>query len=403
MRLLELYSLATGLKIGKQHLIEQFFPLPFTRYITLHASSGMAGKNYPFYTQVIEVIKPLLAAQGIEIVQMGTKDDPAIPGCHHIMGKDNIHQASYLIRNALLHLGNDSIWGHRAGFLGTPLVQPWGPTDPANHSSLEHDPEKTAFLVSHRWGKHATFASQENPMSIALVDPYDMARAVLRLLKIEHSIKEKTLMVGPSFNAAMLELIPNVVPAPDFNAHLPFAVRMDLDHNEDILGRTLQSGRKVNIVTKAPINLQLLAHFKDSIVSYNHEVDETTPREYVLAIKKLVKQHTFFSRTKDEVKLADIRFAFFDVTNIQQVVDRTREDAEKEMKAYTNDPSFSLDSHLKSGTLRFRCQKYLLSKAKIYLSLAHEQADLPTDSPDGNKVIDSEDMWRDMNHLFIYS
>lgn len=402
MRLLELYSLASGLKIGKQHLIEQYFPLPFPRYMTLHASSGMLGKNYPFYTVVVELIKPYLVKAGIEIVQMGTKDDPAIPGCHHIMGKDNIHSASYLIRNALLHLGNDSVWGHRAGHLGVPLVQPWGPTDPANHSSLEHDPEKTAFLVSHRWGRNPTFASQENPMSIALVDPYDMARAVLRLLKIENTIKEKTVMVGPAFNAQLLELIPNIVPAPEFNPHLPMAIRMDLDHNEGVLGQVLSTGRKVNVVTKAPINLQLMAHFKGSILSYNHEVDQATPPDYIRAVKKLIKQTTFFSRVKDETQLAALRFAFFDVTVVEQVADKTRVDAEKTMKDYTNDPTFELDSRVKSGTLGFRCQKYLLSKAKIYLSLAHERANVELGAAGGDRVIDNEDFWREQNHLLIY-
>ncbi len=402
MRLLERYALATGLKIGKQHLLEQFFPLPFSKYITLHASSGMLGKNYPHYSLVIELIKPYLAAQGIEIVQMGTKDDAAIPGCYHIMGKDNLHQASYLIRGALLHLGNDSIWGHRAGHLGTPLVQPWGPTDPANHSSLEHDPAKTVFLVSHRWGKHATFASQENPMSIGLIDPYDMARAVLKLLKIDNTLIQHTLNIGPVANMTMLELIPNCGVDASFNPDVPIAIRMDLEHNENVLAQLLQSGRKVNIVTKQQINLQLLTHFKDAILSYNHEVDQTTTAPYIREIKKLIKQHTFFTRTKEESQLAAIRYVHFDVANIEQVIDKTRVEFETSVREFTNDKGFNLDNALKLSILRFKCQKYLLSKGKIYLSLAHERADIPRDSPGGDQVIDSEDWYRDQNHMFVY-
>lgn len=403
MRLLERYALATGLKIGKQHLIERFFPLPFTRYITLHASSGMAGKNYPFYSAVVDLIKPLLTAQRIEIVQMGTKDDPAISGCYHIMGKDNVHQASYLIRGALLHLGNDSVWGHRAGHLGVPLVQPWGPTDPANHSSLEHDPAKTIFLESHRWGRHPTFASQENPLSIALIDPFDMARAVLKLLNIESTITQKTLNIGGAYTQPILELVPNVVPAPSFNPDLPLAVRMDLDHNEQILAQVLQSGRKVNIVAKNPVSLPLLAHFKDRVLSVNLEVDESTPREYVTQVKKLIKQHTFFTRSANEDVVARIRFAFFDVANIEQVADKTRGDLEKAIREYTNVLDYSLDLGVKSARLRFKAQKYVLSKGKIYLSMAHEKADLPMDGEGGDVFIDSDDLIRDLNHLWLYT
>lgn len=402
MRLLERYALATGLKIGKQHLIERFFPLPFTRYMTLHASSGMAGKNYPFYGTVVELIKPYLSAAGIEIVQMGTKDDPAIPGCHHIMGKDNIHQASYLIRNALLHLGNDSIWGHRAGHLGVPLVQPWGPTDPANHSSLEHDPAKTAFIVSHRWGKHPTFLAQENPPSIALVCPFAIARAVLDLLKITHTLIQSTVHVGQSFNAPLLEWIPNLPVAPNFNPDAALVVRYDLCVNEAALVQTLQTGRKVNILTKTPLNPQILAGFKPLIITYGHEVDETTPVEYVVGVRKLFPAATFFTRETDPAKIAALRFRFFDVVALQQSTDRTRADFEKAAREYLNDPAFALDFEGRARKLGFKTNKYILSNGKIYTSHAHEKADVPVGAPGANEVRDEDVWYHDMNHWLVH-
>lgn len=402
MRLLECYALATGLKIGKQHLLERFFPLPFTRYMTLHASSGMAGKNYPYYATVVELIKPYLSAAGIEIVQMGTKDDPAIPGCYHIMGKDNLHQASYLIRNALLHLGNDSIWGHRAGHLGVPLVQPWGPTDPANHSSLEHDPAKTRFLVSHRWGKHATFMAQEAPPSIALVCPFSMARAVLELLDIKHALTQSTVHAGQSFTANLLEWIPNAPVSPGFNPEAPLVVRYDLHVNETALIQTLQTGRKVNILTKTPINPQLLAAFKALILSYGHEVDDTTPVEYVATVRRLFPAATFFTREADAAKVAALRFRFFDVVPLQQSTDKTRADFEKAAREYMNDPAFSLDFVDKARRLEFKTNKYVLSNGKIYTSHAHEKADVPMGSAGANAVRDEDVFWHDQNHWLTY-
>lgn len=403
MKLLELYSLATGLKIGKQWLLEQFFPLPFTKYITLHASSGMGGKNYPMWPQVVELTKPYLSANGIEIVQIGAKDDPAVPSCYHTMGKDNIHQGSYIVRNALLHVCNDSVWAHRAGHLNVPIVEVFGPTSVANHSPYQYDKDNTIFLESHRWGRNPTFAAQENPLSIALVDPFDVARAVLKLLKIEATIPQHTLHIGQSYQQTILELIPNCAVDRSFNPDLPLAIRMDLEHNETALVHMLQMGRKVNIVTKAPITLGLLQTFAPSILSYNHEVSDDTSPTYIAQVKKLIKQHIFFSRTKDEDVLARLRFALFDVTNVEQVADKTRADFERSIQEYTNDKTQTLDSHLKSATMMFKAQKYVLSKGKIYLSLAHEKADLPMDSPIGNHVIDSDDWFRDANHFFVHT
>lgn len=403
MKLLELYSLASGLKIGKQHLLSQFFPLPFTRYITLHAASGMPAKNWPYYALAVELIKPYLDRYDIHIVQLGIKDDPAIPGCHHTMGKTSEHQANYLVERTLLHLGNDSVWAHRAGHLNLPLVALYGSTTSENHGPLEFDPQKSVFLSSHRWNRNPSFASQEAPQSIGVIDPFEVARSVLNLLAIPNTVVQKTLNIGPVFQAEMLEWVPNELVNPTFNPQLPLAARMDLAFNEAVLVQALQTGRKINIVTKTPLNLQVLQAFKDSILSYNHELDESTPKEYVLAVKKLIRQHTFFSRTKNEEVLAKLRFAFFDVANIEQVTDRTKPDFEKAVREYTNNSGFSLDSELKLGTMVFKSQKYVLSKGKIYLSMAHEKADKPVDSPEGNRVMDDEDWYRDTNHFFVYT
>lgn len=407
MKLLELYSLATGLKIGRQHLLEQFYPLPFTRFLTVHASSGMGSKNYPFWSEVIKVIKPYLATQNIEIVQLGEKNDPALPDCYHTMGKTNIHQANYLVQNALCHVGNDSVWIHRAGHLRKPVVAGYGPTTDANHGPLDYDANKTILLSSHRWGRNPTFASQENPLSIGLIDPFEVARSVLKVLDIPNTISEKTLHVGQVYNTTLFELIPNVVVSQAFNPEMPLVIRMDIEHNEPILTGVLQTGRRVNLVLKAPINLQLLTAFRASIQSFNYEIDETTPLDYIKSIKKTLQNLTFFSRTADLDELSRIRFKFFDIINVQHIPNKTRADFEKESAEYQNrsleDVKKDIDLSLKDGKLRFKTNKFVLSKGKTYLSLAHAAADIPMegDKRDG-VVLDSTEWFRDINHYLVY-
>jgi hypothetical protein len=408
MKLLELYSLATGLKIRKQHLLEQFYPLPFTRFAVLHASSGMGSKNYSYFAEVVSLIKPFLVERGIEIVQVGIKDDPAVAGCYHTMGKTSEHQANYLVTRAEILLTNDSAWGHRAGHLGIPIVELFGPTTDSEHGPLDYNKEKTRFLVSHRWGRNPTYAGQENPKSVDLICPFSVARAVLELLEIPNSLTQSTLNIGSAFNATMLELVPNIVPDISFNPGIPMVARMDLEHNESILAQVFQTGRKLNILTKSPIALNILTAFKASILSMSYEIDETTPLDYVAALKKLIPATTFFTRSTDASFISSLRFKFFDIITIQQASDKTRADFEKACKEYTNNASFSLDAALNSGKLEIKSNKFVLSQGKIYLSHAHAKADLPVGAAGGNKFLDDkflddELIYCDMNHYLVYA
>ena len=196
MKLLERYASACGLKIGKQFLLENFYAVPCEKYITLNASSGMASKNYPYYTEIMTMLLPILTAQNIQVVQLGGKDDVPIPGCVHMHGKTSLHQSNYILRNAMLHFGNDSWCAHRAGALGIPLVTLFGPTSAANHSPYLADADKSVFIESHRWGKNPTFANQENPLSIALITPEVVCNAILKLLNLGPLFTRQSRLIG---------------------------------------------------------------------------------------------------------------------------------------------------------------------------------------------------------------
>lgn len=409
MKLIERYALSAGLQIGRQSLAETFYPLPFAQYITLHASSGMLGKNYPFYAEVLRLIQPLLSARDVQIVQIGGKEDAPLAGCHHLLGKTTFNQCAYVVRGALLHLGNDSVWGHRAGHVGVPLVQPFGPTDYRNHASYDADPAKTAFLESHRWGRQPTFASQENPPSIALIKPEDIADAVARLLDIPHDPFARSQFIGSNYLQTIIEVIPNMVPAPGLLPELPFVVRMDYEHNEQTLQAILQTGRRIHLFARAPINLNLLAAFKAQILSYNHEIDADCPVDYVNVLARIIPARSFFSRTDDAAALADLRFRFFGICTIDQLAHRTKDLYVKEMASYQHvseaDARIELDKALLSGILRFRTNKYLLSRDRVYLSYAHQQADQASPALGANEgtVIDTETFWHETNHQMIYT
>lgn len=397
--LITTYARSNGFLIDEPWMNEAFYPLPFTRYITLGTGSGQVPKCYDYYQEVLNILGPYLTKAGIAVVLLGAKEDPPLQGVHDLRGQTSLHQSYYLLRHALLHLGNDSWMAHASGVLKTPLVALYGSTDKTIHGP--HWCGKVKLLESHRRGNKPSF-SNESPKTVNLIDPFDVARAVLELLSIEHTITQKVLNVGLAYQLNMMEWLPNTLVNPQFNPHLPLAARYDLVPNEQLLLQALQLGRKMGIVTKSPINLQILAGFKDNILHYHHEIDESTPLDYVRAVRKIKPDALFFTRERDEKRVAAIRFHFFDVVAVQQILDKTRTEFETACREYLNQPDFSLDAALKSGKIEFRTNKYVLSNGKIYTSLAHEKANIALNEPGWNQMRD-EDWWiHDMNHWLVY-
>ncbi len=412
MKLLPRYATVCNAKIGHQWLLESFYPLPITKYITLHASSGMAAKNYPLFQEVVAMMLHILESQGIKIVQLGVKEDPLINGCVDLRGKTDYHQSAYILRGSMLHLGNDSWLMHRAGDINVPIVELFGPTSIENHSPYHYDPTKTIFIESHRMGRRPTFAAQEQPMSIAFIPPESVANSVLRLLGIQDQFPHTTTYIGALYQHVVLELIPNVCPAPQFCPELAILVRMDMLFNEEVLVALLQTGRKVNIITKRALNPQILAQFRAQILSYAHEivpgVDEP-PIPYTDAVRSIFPtNHVFFTRERDEKKVADLRFTYFDHVVINTQYDATKEEYLTSALVYLNRPNtpenrLDLSNQIAQNKVKFKTNKYILSSTSIFLSHAHVAANQPIGAmtDDVGQVIDDQLFWKDQQHLLF--
>lgn len=399
MKLLELYSLSTGLEIRKQFLIESFYPLPFERYITIQNSSGMAAKNYSHYGEVLSMLAPLLKRAGIEVIQLGGKEDSPLKDCYHLQGQTSLSQSAFILKNSLLHVGNDSWLAHRAGEIGVPLVSLYGSTSVENHAPFRFDPEKTIFLESHRCGKRPTFASQEGPKTIDFIAPENVANSIISLLALGDKIARKTLCVGSMFYQPLLELVPDVVVDPKLQISGILVLRMDLNHNEQFMAANLQF-RKCAISTGKEINLNLLANAKNNIASLRIEVDNIDPTWLKMA-KRLGVPISFVAREKDAEKLAQMRLRMYESCVFDQYLPTSKEDFVKDAGIFLNKP---LDSALNFDTLRFKTNRMLLSDNKVFLSNAHRLAGkhVPDSSHNEGQVIDSPEFWEDAANYMIF-
>lgn len=402
MKLAELYSLSTGLKLGDQELVERFYPLPFERYVTLQGGSGMLAKNYPFYTDVVKLLRPALEAAEIKIVQLGGKDDHQVLGVHSLTGKTDIHQSSYILRNSLCHFGNDSWLSHRGGALNVPLVILFGPTTPQNHGPLRSNP-KSVFIESHRFGRRAAFASQENPPTIALIPPEQVANAVLTILGLP-TVTDQTICIGDAYNVSAVEMVPTAVINPQIQVPNSLIIRMDLAKDWPLAERALAENlqlRKCAVITDREINPQILAQFKPNLTGLRVIVDRVSAG-WIKAIKRTGVPIAFVSHEKDERELRDLRMALYDACLFDHFVAPTKADLQKGVNTYLNK---ELDIAPIIPRLRFKTNKFLLADNQVYLSEAHWKAGKNTPSSDQNAgdVIDDPAFWIDIAHYHLYT
>lgn len=406
MKLIELYSKITGLKTGKQFLLSKFYPLQNHKYITIQSGSGMQGKNYPFFDEVIDIIFPLLKANGIDIVQLGGPEDAPLKNCVNLQGKTDIHQTNYILEHSILHCGNDSWQQHRTGDLNIPTVTVFGPTSIENHSSYHYHPN-SQFIEAHRWGKKPTFASQEFPSSIATIRPEEIANGVFKALGLNISFPRESYFIGHSYSQKNIEWVPDEILNSQFISGQAVIARCDYSNDkkfENYLFDALQN-RNLFIISDKDINLNIVNQFKNKINLMIFKVNSNTNLEYIKNLKKTGVKLRILTEISDEKELSDLRLKYLDVTQIEHIKFKIKDNFWLESKQYLN---FDLDKETALlHDIWVRSNKYILSKGRIYLNKAAFKRNLPTDSFENNIMplsvfVDDLDFWSELDYYYIF-
>lgn len=332
---------------------------------------------YDFWPLVIGILKD--AGLKEKIIQIGGKDDPAIPGVDQdLRGQTKIRQTFYVLKNAKLHFGNCSFPGHVAGAYNTPEVILYGPTTPSNHGPYWKHP-KTALIESDRGGKKPSFSSFEPEKTIDLIKPETVANSILSILGYAPS-PLKTVHLGKLAFNTIIEYIPDFVLDPNAFGGSLITARCDYHLDENILFSTI-SQRKVSIITDKELNLPALHQFKQNIANINYEVKDDARIEYLSMLKRTGVKLNFFSRAKDE-ELSALRFKFFDIGSIAQITE--------------------YETKIEGGEF-VRSSKVILAGGKLYSSRAHQLANKPLDqNAKGDILLDDEMFWRDQDFQWVF-
>jgi hypothetical protein len=384
MSLLDVYARNAGvLPVDKPNLNIQYFPVPYEKYITLHAGDGrIQSKHYDYWSEVVGLIKPAFHHFGIRIIQVGGPQDQVVQGVDASYLTLSYAQSAYVQKGAILHAGIDSLGIHNASAFGKKIVALYSHIyknqSPCNWSA----PEDVIYLEPDRGTNHPPFGPVEYPKMVNTIKVETIARSIFSLLNLPVDIKFQTQFIGEHYNLPIVEVIPDFFGESAELNGANINLRLDLNFDENCAHAWAQR-YAVKLITKQPINLQLLSANKKNIAQLTLLFDDkdSFTLEYVKEAKKLIPNLVLVGMKEEN--LSDTREKFFDwIVERMPVPDRNKvERLPKDCKFWT--------------------KKSVFSKTQRYASIAHWKMQKPFDGQDF--VINSEEFAQDIEHFFIYN
>jgi hypothetical protein len=391
--LIEEYAKSLGVKIGKPHLIEHYFPIMAEKYITIHCDNKIDSKYYEYFPQVLNLISPILKQFGYKIFQTGGSNDPILKNVDANFLNLNFKQTNFLIKNSSLHLGIDSLPVHIASAYDVPIVVLYSHTYAANAFPYWSSKDKIVIFEPERSEVKPSFSYQEYPKSIRFIKPEEIANAILKLLKIEKAVNFKTLYIGEKYHQPTVEVIPNFKANLEDQKDRVLTIRQDLtDFKEEDLVFWL-SNYKCLIKTNKKLPINLLKHFASKIekVEFDLDVSNNEPfyldLDYLNAIKRSKIKITL--TTKNKKTLPQVRNYFFDFYVNFDSCEET-----------FNNP-FTDRKDLDLNNLNIFSNKILISNGNFYSSEAHLKNEKTLDSG-AQKSYNDPIFWKDIDYYYFY-
>ncbi len=376
MHLIESYAASCGLKINKPFIYTNFFPLNTQKYISFQPFSK-PSKNYDYWQDVINLIHPYLKNENIDIVQIGSKDDPKLDKCIHTSGQTSVPQAAYIIQNSILHFGADSFGAHIASGFDKKILALYANNNIENVSPYWSKKENL-ILLKPKINKKPSYSFEEHPKSINTIKPEEIASGILSLLNIKHKKFFETIYIGENYNQKTLELILDQLVDPNSINIENLIIRMDYFFNEQAL-EILLKAKKCIIFTNKTIDVNLLKAYKNNILQIIYIIEEKNDPNFIKELKRNTINFVMISNLPEEI-LNKYKLNYMDYGLIINKKDSTKED-------------FNIKS----------CKNYkYFSSKNIISSKGHFKSKYDWLNQNSDNVIDDPEFWKEAQNFYIY-
>lgn len=334
MHLVETYSLSTGSKIKKPFIHKKFFPLPFEKYITIQNSSGMQGKCYDYFQEVINFVYEDLEKAGYKIIQIGAKEDRALNNVFHLHGQTNINQTAFILENSKLHIGNDSFAIHMCSAFDVPLIGLYSVSSPEIAGPFWKNKNQIC-LTPKNW--KPSFNPNESPKRINEIKIESIIESIKLLLNINFSQNIETLFIGQRYGQILLESIPSIILQNNIFPEVPLNIRFDyieqIEEKDYICTLNNLNIRKCTIITDKALEIEKLVQLKDKIINVFYDITfNNIDFDFINKVKLLgVKIDFIFnkSKNKDESILNNKKLELVEHQDIIHIVEDTQKPTEK--------------------------------------------------------------------------
>jgi len=358
MHLVETYSLSTGSKIKKPFIHKKFFPLPFDKYITIQNSSGMQGKSYDYFQEVVNFVYEDLEKFGYKIIQIGNKDDKQLTNVFNLQGQTSINQTAFILENSQLHVGNDSFAIHMCSAFNVPLIGLYSVSSPEIAGPFWKNKNQIC-LTPKNW--NPSFNPNESPKRVNEIKIESIIESIKTLLNINLTQNIHTVFIGERYGHILLEAIPSIILPNTVFPEVPLNIRFDyidqIEEKDYICTLNNLNTRKCAIITDKPLEIEKLFQLKDKIINLFYDITfKDIDLNFVNKIKSLGMKIDFIfnkSKNKNESALDSKKLELIDYQEIINIVENKEKPTEeiKESKVY------------KSNKILFANNNTYLSKA----------------------------------------
>lgn len=173
MHILETYALLSGAKIDQSFIHTEEYIIPYSEYIVFHGDCQKASaRQYKSWNQVLNNLQKYSSIP--PIIQIGSLLDTKYNTNMNLLGKTNIYELAYLIKNCTLFLGYDSFPMHLASHFQKKIVALFcypsknsGPYFSKHSDIILLEPDFTLIKPSYSYSDPENLINTINPNTVS--------------------------------------------------------------------------------------------------------------------------------------------------------------------------------------------------------------------------------------------